>query len=154
MKRLIRTIASGFMILVLLAGTTGVSFYIHECRSSGERDVVLFPELTNQNTSCCCATDVQLPALNGREDHLTDEPECCKNIHLYLKATISGFPVFFQYNDDLNSTDLPTDSFIAFIDDHDDKALNSGPQVDHPPPSSGKALIHFIHQLKIPAPVS
>ena len=142
------------MLAVFLTGTTGVSFYVHECSSSNKREVVAFPELFNNTVSCCCAEEMQGIALSDEPVSSFSEPECCQNTHVYLKASFTGFPLFYQFNPEVLQKSFPA-GFLSM--QHNEKVLeiiSFTPRVDHPPPRSGKILIHFLQQVKIPAPVS
>ena len=154
MKQIIRQISFFLVILVFLAGTTGVSFYIHECSSSNTKEVFVYPEISNKTASCCCAVEMHSSVAGSEKAPSFNETGCCKNTHVYLKAAFSGFPVIFQFHDELNISGLPTDFLSILHDRPENDMADFVLLVDHPPPRSGKALIHFLHQIKIPASVS
>jgi hypothetical protein len=154
MKQAFRRFFLFLMLAVFLAGTTGVSFYVHECSSSQKREVAAFPELFNNTVSCCCAEEVNGSALSGEQVSSISEPECCKNTHVYLKASFTGFPLFYQFNPEVLQTYILADFQSLQHNEKVVEILNFTPRVDHPPPRSGKILIHFLQQIKIPAPVS
>jgi hypothetical protein len=154
MKRVVRFSFLFFILAVFLAGTTGFSFYIHECSSSHEREVALFPELFNKTVSCCCAEEVHGSIPSDEPVSSFSEPECCKNIHVYLKAAFTGFPLFYQFNPQVLQTSIPPDFLSMQQNEKVTEIVSYIPRVDHPPPRSGRVLIHFIQQIKIPAPVS
>jgi hypothetical protein len=154
MKQVIRTTFLFLMLAVFLIGTTGVSFYVHECSSSHKKEVVAFPELTNHTVSCCCAEEVSGSVQSDEPVSSFNEPACCKNTHIYRKAIFSGFPVFYQFNKEIVQTAIPAD-FLSLQDNVKVAEIVSfTPRVDHPPPRSGRILVHFLQQLKIPVPVS
>ena len=101
MKQTLRTAFLFLMLVTFLTGTTGVSFYIHECSSSRKKEIVAFPEILNKTVSCCCAEEVHGTVPSDEPVSSFDEPDCCKNTHVYLKAIFIGFPVFHQFNPDL-----------------------------------------------------
>jgi hypothetical protein len=154
MKLTLREFFLFLTLVVFLAGTTGVSFYIHECSSSHKRDIFVYPEISNKTASCCCADEVH-GSINS-EERITSfkEPECCKNTHVYLKASFTGFPVFYQFDQKLLQAPLPADFLNLSINDKEPATVDFTLPVDHPPPRYGKALVHFLHQIKIPASVS
>jgi hypothetical protein len=154
MKKLFRTVFLFLMLAVFIIGTTGISFYIHECSSSKNREIIAFPELLNKTVSCGCAGEVYRSVPSEEPVSSFSEPECCKNIHIYLKASFTGFPQFYHFNPELLQTVVPADLLSL---QHNEKLAEIStftPRVDHPPPRSGKILVHFLQQIKIPAPVS
>jgi hypothetical protein len=154
MKQIFRTVFLSLMLAAFLFGTTGVSFYIHECSSSQTKEVFAFPELLNKTVTCCCADEVHGGISSGETVSSFNEPECCKNTHHYLKASFTGFPVFYQFNADLCQKMITADLLNLFPDDPDSEISTFTLRVDHPPPRYGKLLVHFLQQLKIPVPVS
>jgi hypothetical protein len=154
MKRLIRSCFLFLMLAVFLCMTTGVSFYIHECRSSHTREILAFQEITNQKTACCCDDAVNGNILSGESSPGISEPECCINSHIYLKLSFTGFPLFYQFNPDLLQKDMSVGQLNTLSEDEKAEIDISPPRIDHPPPRSGKVLIEFLHQIKIPAAIS
>jgi hypothetical protein len=152
-----QTLGKFFLFLILaifLAGTTGISFYLHECSSNHKRDIFVYPEISNKTASCCCADEVH-GSLNSVEKVTSfKEPECCKNTHVYLKVTFTGFPVFYQFDQKLLQIELPADFLSLSINDQVPVNVDYKLSIDHPPPRYGKSLVHFLHQIKIPAAVS
>lgn len=142
------------MLAAFLFGTTGVSFYIHECSSSHTKEVIPFPEIVNKTVVCCCASEVHGSISSDEPVSSFNEPECCKNTHVYLKASFTGFPVFYQFNPDLSQKNVTADLLNLVSNNPDSEISTFTIRVDHPPPRSGKLLVHFLQQLKIPAPVS
>jgi hypothetical protein len=154
MKQAFQTVLSLLVLAVFLTGTTGVSFFVHECTSSREKEVFPFPEIFDNKVDCCCDGENQHEVIDGNQISSLNAPECCKNTHIYLKASFNGFPQFFQFTPDLSAKNIPTDFLNSLHEDIYSEIKTTEPRVDHPPPRSGKILIHFLQQIKIPAPVS
>jgi hypothetical protein len=154
MKQAIRIFFLFTVLVIFITWTMGVSFYIHECNSSHKKEVIAFPEILNNTVSCCCSEEINgsipadEPVLSFREQ------ECCKNTYVYLKASFTGFPLFYQFNPEVLQKVVPPDLLSVQQDMKVEEVACFTPRVDHPPPRHGKILIHFIHQAKIPAPVS
>jgi hypothetical protein len=154
MKNSFRIFFLFVVLLIFFTWTTGVSFYIHECNSSHKKEIIVYPEILNKSASCCCVAGVgaNIPTFEPFSSY--NEPECCKNTHIYLKASFTGFPTFYQFSPEVLQKIVPSD----FLSVRQNEKLNGvafiASRVDHPPPRSGKILIHFIQQVKIPAPVS
>jgi hypothetical protein len=154
MKQVIRTTFLFLMLAVFLIGTTGVSFYVHECRSSHKKEIVAFPEIINHPVSCCCAGEVTGSVQNDEPVSSFNEPACCKNTHVYRKASFNGFPVFYQFSTKLIQTAIPANFLSLQNSVRGADIISFTPRVDHPPPRSGRILVHFLQQIKIPAHVS
>ena len=154
MKQVFRISFLFLMLAAFLFGTTGVSFYIHECSSSQTKEVFAFPELLNKAVTCCCADEVHGSSSSDEPVSSFTEPECCKNTHHYLKVSFAGFPVFYQFNPDPLQKIITANLMNLVPNDLESELSHFTIRVDHPPPRSGKILIHFLQQIKIPAPVS
>jgi hypothetical protein len=142
------------MMMIFLIGTTGVSFYIHECRSSNTREVFAFPEIIKYQSSCSCDDEMQATASSGFEPMSVSEQDCCKNTHLYLKASFIGFPVLSGIKQNLVEEIIISDLSFSPVNCVSEQKLII-PFSDHsPPPLFGRLLIQAIHQLKIPVTFS
>ncbi len=151
--RILRYAAVCLLLLIFLAGSTGISFFIHTCGTSHKKEVFIFREIFHQNIDCCCEEDhtANIPA--GSASNYTDA-DCCRSLHLFIKAPFLGFPVFEKLL-------VPTFHFLEFPEfallrsQHvqDSKASFTPFHDPSPPPLSGIKLVHFLHQIRIPAPV-
>jgi hypothetical protein len=151
MKKITGKLLLFVLLSCFMAGTTGFSYFIHECNSSHKKEITVFPEFVNEPATCCCSDEVPagpdpFPAFS--------EPRCCTSTYVYLKASFNGFPVFFDFSKDLLSNCLYPD--IQRPDQNDPAEFTSAnfTRIDHPPPRSGRLLIQFIQQIKIPVSVS
>jgi hypothetical protein len=154
MKHAVRISFLFLVLVIFITWTTGVSFYIHECNSSHKKEVVAFPEIFNNNISCCCQDEIHGSITSYEPVSSFSEPECCRNTHVYLKASFTGFPMFYQFNPEVLQKVILLDFLSVQHNENVEEIAFFAPRVDHPPPRSGKILIHFLHQVKIPAPVS
>ena len=154
MKRLFFSSFSFLMLVIFLFGTTGVSFYVHECKSSHSKEVFIYPEIIKHRSSCCCATDVHGTASTNSPVQIED-PGCCKNSHLYFKASFLGFPVFQKMTSEPVQKILVSELFRNIVRSVESEKVSFSPLQDHsPPPMSGRLLVQAIHQIKIPVPFS
>jgi len=154
MKQPFRTIFSLLLLVVFIAGSSGISFIIHECTSSRTTEVFPFPEILNNTVFCCCDEEIQQQFACENPVSSFTAPECCKNTHVYLKASFTGFPVFYKFHPELVQKIISADLLdFSYSNQHIEIPVVYH-RVDHPPPRSGKLLVCFIQQLKIPFPVS
>ena len=154
MKKILGSSLVFLISVIFLFGTTGITFYIHECKSSQTREVFIYPEILKHQSACCCAEEVHGIA-TGDPAVQFDDPGCCRNTHLYLKASFLGFPVLKAQNEQLipkiNLSDLLTFPARLIVPEK----ISFTPIKDHSPPLlSGRLLIQAIHQIKIPVPFS
>ena len=143
-----------FILLLFLAGTTGISARKHICSSSKKVTITVFPELANPAGDCCCATAEGVSGFsNGPDDQcIIDGLDCCKTLHLYFKAAFVSLPLQFSY------LQIPvTVSEIPSFNVPPRKELSDNPRrisyyTDTGPPISGRQRILAQHQSKIPNP--
>jgi hypothetical protein len=154
MKKALNSVFILMVVVIFLTGTTGISFSFHECTSSHRTEVFPFPEILNNTVSCCCADEVHDGVAGEEPVSSFSEPECCRNTHVYLKASFTGFPVSQQLNPDLSYQIISPDLLNLFYKDLNIEIPDLNVRVDHPPPRSGKILVYFLQQIKIPAQVS
>ena len=152
-KRILQPVVSLLMLVLFLTGTTGISFYIHTCSETHKRNIYAFPELVKP-VSDCCTEDAISPMAENCNHPLGVDAACCKNEHIYLKAAFVSVPVTLQdFSILLNDCYFPHSTKIIFpVQDNTfrDELLFSG----NSPPISGKTLVFFIHQIRIPSPAS
>ena len=149
--------ATGIILLlsIFLSGTIGLSVWRHLCSCNKTQYFAVMPEIVGHHAQCCCETTGSM---------MTREPapaasslssgDCCKNIRLYLKANFVALPLVALAKQ-LNP-EPATMFFMPAL------TLQPKPQVTvrnvfleyYPPPLYGSVLIHFLHQIKIPSPVT
>jgi hypothetical protein len=152
-NRVLQSAAVCLLLLIFLAGSTGVSFYIHTCGSSHKKEAFAFREIFNQKTGCSCEEILPSKVPDGSASTYLNE-DCCKISHLFIKAPFIGFPVFEKLLVPVSqSLELPGSALLPSQTVLDSKA-SFIPFLDHsPPPLSGVCLVYFLHQIRIPAPV-
>ena len=155
MKQILRSSLILMLTAVFLVGTTGVSFYIHECRSSNTKAVFAFPGIIKHHSSCSCQDEMESGSNAGNDAVSLSDPGCCKNTHLYLKASFTGFPVFAGIKQFLVEKIHYTDLLLVDPANNESVCNSTVTFQDHsPPPLFGRILIQAIHQIKIPVPFS
>jgi len=142
------------MIVVILAGTTGITFFIHTCSGSQKIEITAYPELFKHSFTCCCSDENTSQAHNTSQLLGVKAPPCCKNQHLFLKSYVSTIPAAQSFS---GSTILftvhPADLLLQVTRYKQPAVADYIPWLDHSPPWSGKTLVYFIHQIRIPSPV-
>ncbi|MCX6306336.1 MAG: hypothetical protein NT040_15330 [Bacteroidetes bacterium] len=149
------------LLLVFLFGTTGISVFHHICSSSGQDNASVYPELfIRAGTSCCvdestgysCAHHET--AAGSAEHHAVDAPPCCKSNLSFFKLEIPTERVE-KLALNIDNAQLPLYPVILTMD----RAAEQPPLMPahfqfYSPPLFGKVLVHFLHQMKIPAHLS
>ena len=151
--KLIRQITGMLILLVFLYGTTGITVFHHVCNGSEEETTSLYPEIAGYSgPSCCADEDPGRVILPDPHAPLVMEPvPCCKSTSSYLKMRI--ITVRTEKQEPVIITAIP--SFVlpeTPVCDNEQAFLYPSITRNHaPPPWSGKKLIHYLHQIKIPA---
>jgi len=147
-----------FLLLVFLFGTTGLSVLHHICISSNKHYVTAYPEIFKNTGSSCCEEESTgyTSASHGNDpgktmpQNISSEP-CCKNIASFFKLQILTDRVEKLV---LNTVSAQQPLFPV--------SVSQLPNVEQPltqpahfqfysPPLFGKLLVHYLHQMKIPA---
>jgi hypothetical protein len=151
--RIFRSAFVLFFLLVFLAGNTGISFFVHTCGSSHEKDVFIYREIFHQHMSCCCEDNFSGKAPASPGTSFTDA-DCCRISYNFIKLAVPGLPILEKIVLPLAGS-IPVPSFALFRSDPVIESKASFiPFLDHsPPPLSGMNLVCFLHQIRIPAPV-
>lgn len=130
----------------------GISFYLHQC---GCRETTLLSVETGYNkpaSFCCCAPD---PVISNPSDatRTVENEDCCKDQYVFFllplgPEKITNNPVVVDYKIISHLFDNSVASEIE-----SPKAVNETPLLHSPPDiRSGKELVYFISQIKIPFP--
>jgi len=139
--------------IVFLTETMGITVFHHICSGSNSHEVTLYPEFFRHAPACGCSEEEQNTELPAGDQSM-DSPSCCLNVTLFCKLPV-------------NTLAAEQSGFVFTPDDHGLVLSNLMPGTDrvvvyetgvhfdsHAPPLSGTRLIHFIHQIKIPSPIS
>ena len=146
-------ILSVFMMLILLAGTTGITVLQHVCNSGKTREIKAMDGISLESASVCgCEEDEAGPPVGNDTDGVSlNASPCCISFTTFFRisfTTITTGPLFmvplfdFQpvFNTNLTAKSLfdlikPDQPFFRF----------------HSPPLTGMKLLVSLHQIKIPA---
>ena len=149
---MLRKVLSYVLLIILLVQNTGVTLIHHYCNMAGSREIVAFDGVAEDACSDCCC-DVPEPGdFPLKEQNPSFEaPSCCYEITTYLKFNYTSTlatPLLFQPLADLawNYQEMPEAPLT------DSNLCHSHPFYQfYSPPLTGIALLHAIHQIKIPA---
>lgn len=152
-SRILRSAFVCLFLVILLAGSIGISFYIHTCGGSQKREVLVFREIFHQKIACCCDENLNLH-LSGSSASTYNDEDCCRISHLFIKAPFLGFPILKKFSVPIfQFTEYPKISFLKLQLFKHSKASYIPFTDSSPPPLSGVILVHFLHQIRIPEPV-
>ena len=141
------------LLMVFLFGITGISIFHHGCTSSSNQQVTVYAEIYRQAPVSCCEGEAFEPFAGHHEglpQNITATP-CCKSTNAFLALHIiterthklalqPEAPVLISYTGPA-AEPLP-----------EKPGLFHTIRVQfHSPPRFGTELIHFLHQIKIPA---
>jgi len=151
--RILRSISVSLLLLVFFAGNTGISFFVHTCGTTHKKDVYLYREIFHQQMSCCCEETPgetnPAPAATSFSDN-----GCCRISHQFVKSSFTALPVLERIPvPETGITTFPSFTLLRSEPVQDLKVSFIFFPDHSPPPLSGISLVHFIHQIRIPAPV-
>jgi len=158
MKKSLQTIGALFFLLVFLYGNTGMSVLRHHCNSSGQTTITIFPDFHSQSDGGCCAMESSGRACEnpdyitkGHEPQQIDEAPCCLNIVSYYKLEIVSERVQKQVLPILRVIQPLFQPILqSEMVDNIVFAIPAYYQV-HSPHITGRMLLCFLHQIKIPS---
>jgi hypothetical protein len=137
------------LLLLMIISSLGISFYLHNCSCSGDTTIGLGTESSDHNMGSCC-TSCTAGSENNHHEPAFTKKGCCENrIYFYLLPVAPDHAV--KYLSSLTEKIL-FNSISVFIADTTPDALGESSPLIHDPPAqrSGKLLIYFIRQIKIP----
>ncbi|MCX6267084.1 MAG: hypothetical protein NTW16_06965 [Bacteroidetes bacterium] len=147
-----------FLLLVFLFGTTGLSVFHHVCNSSNEDNVSAYTGIFRGSGPSCC-DDESTGYSCARPENLTGDampqnisaPPCCKSTISFLRleiVTVRAEKLLLNVDKSL-LTNFPL--FLSLESMPDQPLLKPAHfQFYSPPLISGKALVHYLHRIKIP----
>jgi hypothetical protein len=154
----LKSIFALLILVVFLFGTTGLSVFHHFCSSSNEHDVTLYPELFDGSGDSCCADEEagyacarHQGSAQGANPLGFDAPPCCKTVITFHKLEITSQRI----NRESFTSRLTHAAFAESVTPG--FGLADRPvftpahfQFYSPPLLSGKQLVLFLNQLRIP----
>ena len=146
--RILRSSSVCLLLLIFLAGSTGITFYIHTCGSSHQKEVFLFHEIFHQKVDCSCEENQ-----NGDQSSVPviNDNDCCRISHLFIKASFLGFPVVEKSPVPYTQWFVSPGFLLIFTQPVQDSKASFIPFRDpSPPPIFGRSLVYFLHQIRIP----
>lgn len=155
--KIISQISAIVTTLVFLLGSTGISIYHHTCFTHHANETVVYPGIFTATSDCSCTASAsadhafhgEKACCSGTGCHLQSS-SCCKSETIFLKLKSD----FLPGQSDALIIDLPSIPYSL----HEINPVATDPP-DHSgypifehfaPPLTGRALIHFLHQIKLP----
>ena len=147
-----------FLLSVFLFGTTGISVLHHICSSSNKHYVTVYPEIFKNAGSSCCEDESTgyMSANHGYDSrwtmpqNISSEP-CCKNIASFFKLQILTERVEKLKVNVVSAQQFLLPVSISLLPNVAQLFLQPAHFQFYSPPLFGKLLVHFLHQMKIPA---
>lgn len=152
MMKIFRSIGFILILLVFIFSTSGITFFQHVCQSSQKVQIAVYPELFDGQLSGCCTDEAtgysDTPVKTTAQ---VDASPCCISSRSYLRLLI-----LTDRSKDQVFTLQPLLLFLG-------PGLIPEPRIDtrifsqnvffefYSPPLSGRLLIHFLHQIKLPS---
>lgn len=152
----IKLIGISLLALVVLAGSSGISLFIHACGSGKNLDYAFYPEYFSVGSSCCDPWSASEMSSCSHEDHNQKQglskTDCCESMHVILKVQHLVQPINKVFDLSLGSQ-LAAILFKSELPHPVESALSCDFSAGDPspPPLSGKALIISLNQIRIPS---
>jgi hypothetical protein len=139
------------MLLMMIFSSLGISFYLHNCHCSGDTTVGLRTGLSDDKMGSCCTSCSPTTGKTNQEPAFSKTDCCQSRVLFYLLPVAPDQSV--KYFSPLAGIAL-FNIVTAFIADTKPAFLGQSFSLIHDPPAqrSGKLLIYFIRQIKIPFP--
>ncbi|MEI6574738.1 MAG: hypothetical protein WCO63_01015 [Bacteroidota bacterium] len=155
MVKFIRGIGISILALILLAGSAGISLFVHACGNGKHIDYAFYPEYFSVGKSCCNPWAGK--TMSGCDKHQHQviaglSKACCESNHLLLKVP----NLFNHQNRDISlfqvSNIATQTSNLKFGQNTSGLCLDSFSGHDpSPPPLFGRDLIISLNQIRIPS---
>jgi hypothetical protein len=141
------------LLMIFLFGITGLSVFRHTCTSSNKEKTAFYAGIFKEAPGSCCGDEAmdQPVCSHAGLPQAFDEPSCCKSTTSFLslhiiserqdKLAMQG-ALSFQVPQALTLSDPAPASQVLIRPVHFQF---------HSPPRYGKQLVHYLHQIKIPA---
>jgi len=139
------------MLLMMIISSLGISFYLHNCSCSGDTTVGLGTGLSDHKMGSCCTSCSITPGKTNHEPAFSKSSCCQDRVYFYLLPVAPDHAV--KYFSPVAGIVL-FNIVSAFIADTKPASLGQSFSLIHDPPAqrSGKLLVYFIRQIKIPFP--
>lgn len=147
---------SWLLFVIFLYTTTGFFVVRHICTAESGDNVTLFSEYQNESASacsCCSTNEVQQDRFDPSSMNM-QPVSCCREINLYLKAELTPLPSQKISCSDPSALAWELPFFITGEQVIEETGHRIKPAADPEPPPGRQNLIYFLHQVKIPDPVS
>ncbi|HNY01551.1 MAG TPA: hypothetical protein PKG48_03135 [Bacteroidales bacterium] len=158
--KIIRRIGALAMILVLLYGTAGMTVFHHICNGKHTDEVTLYSGILTGPESSCCGDEMRVApvacSMNSKADGASriEEPACCKSLLAFYKLDVTQTRVMEPLHTTLAVADIPAAIECAISAAHPPQDVTTSFYRFESPPLSGRSLVIFLHQVRIPAPSS
>ena len=151
--KLVRQIGSLILVSVFLFGVSGLSVFHHSCASSGTDKVALYAGIFKAVPASCCEDENEPGIANSAADHGQgfDATPCCKSTNLFLALHVVSETVSVLH---VTATAVPAHVELPLLPVPEAVSqvfIKEARYQFHSPPLYGIDLIHFLHQIKIPA---
>ena len=151
MMNTVKRIGNLILLAVFLFGITGLSIFHHNCTSSNQQRISLYAEIFREAPGSCCGDEVTEPSGHVAVQQQFDAVPCCKSTNIFLTLHFFSERLPKLVVQTVETAAVPFLTPLCPVAAIDQQPLAAGLFRVHSPPLFGKQLIHFLHQIKIPA---
>jgi hypothetical protein len=140
--------------VIFLFGTIGITIYEHTCLGKPGKEIVIYPEFFSKHADCCCAETgfSANPIHHSCKHQSVSSSECCRNISLFLNASIISLPVSVSQPEIFLPVSMILAGYAAAFEIHPAFHDQYFIRVSESPPLSGQKRILLFHQSRTESP--
>ena len=141
------------LLVVFLFGIMGISIFHHTCSSSNEDRISVYAEIFKEAPGSCCegeTIDVLPVNFSDLPQNFAPTP-CCVSTNSFLMLHFISERLDKLTVKDVSQTPLLSLPLLRVCSIENQLEVHPVYFQFYSPPLFGKQLIHFLHQIKIPA---
>ncbi len=149
--KVLKQISVYVLLLIIVFSSLGISFYLHQCHCHQTLYVSLGTAFTEPKASVC-GTSCSTVSHRNNDNLSIGKKGCCRDyLYFYLLPVAPDYAAPQIASASQIQLFVPTTTTIEMVEISPSKEII--PFFHHPPPLlSGKSLVYFIQQIKIPFP--
>jgi hypothetical protein len=151
--KVVNKIFTLILLVFITLSSAGISFYLHECGCRQSTFFSIEAGYSEADEFCCCSPEL-VSAQESACDCSLAEEQCCKEKYFFFLLPVGPDKVKVSLPD--LQFKLIAQINTSKIDDIKSSSINSDARSIHAPSGikSGKELVYYLSQIKIPFPIA
>ncbi len=151
--KIVHKISVFILLLIITLSSVGISFYLHECGCRQSTFLSIEAGYSEADEFCCCSTEPASTQENACDNNL-DEEKCCKEKYFFLLLPVGPDKVKVSVPDLQVKFIAQISSLQTSYNEISDNPIDAISIHSPPGRKSGKELVYFISQIRIPFPIA